>query len=350
GYVLPGLPNIARSQPQRGSASTIVGRIPGGGFFNVLEGPMCGPEGRYWWRVSYQGITGWTAEGENGVYWIAPLYTCNNSPPPRLTPNTLAQVLPGLPNRLRDYPGTNGAQIGEIPGGGVFTVLDGPQCGPEGWTWWRVNYNGQVGWTAEGQGSEYWLAPYSYVPEPPPPAVCTLTPRLSIGAQGRVTPGDPNTVRSQPYAGGGSTILGYIPGGGVFNVLEGPSCGPDGRYWWRVTYQGVTGWTPEGENSTYWLEPYYAPTPPIVCSPAPRLVVGQFGYVLPGLPNAVRSLPGGAPGSTVIGEIPGNGVFRILAGPECGSDGRYWWQVNYGGLIGWTAEGEGATYWLAPTG
>ena len=29
----------------------------------------------------------------------------------------------------------------------------------DGFSWWLVNYNGIVGWTAEGQGAEYWLRP-----------------------------------------------------------------------------------------------------------------------------------------------------------------------------------------------
>jgi len=42
----------------------------------------------------------------------------------------------------------------------VFTVLDGPWCGDEH-LWWQVNYNDKIGWTAEGEGSVYWLEPAS---------------------------------------------------------------------------------------------------------------------------------------------------------------------------------------------
>lgn len=37
----------------------------------------------------------------------------------------------------------------------------------------------------------------------------------------------------------------------------------------------------------------------------------------------------------------------MLAGPEC-SGGFAWWQVRYGGQIGWTAEGGDGVYWLEP--
>jgi uncharacterized protein YraI len=50
------------------------------------------------------------------------------------------------------------AQIGQIPGEGVFSVVGGPQCA-DGYRWWQVSYNGLVGWTASGSGSEYWVEP-----------------------------------------------------------------------------------------------------------------------------------------------------------------------------------------------
>jgi hypothetical protein len=50
----------------------------------------------------------------------------------------------------------------------------------------------------------------------------------------------------------------------------------------------------------------------------------------------------------VIGQIPGGGTFTILSGPQCGDDGRIWWQVQYGSQIGWTAEGDVVEYWLEP--
>jgi hypothetical protein len=82
-------------------------------------------------------------------------------------------------------------------------------------------------------------------------------------------------------------------------------------------------------------------------TPTPRLVVGQPARVTPGLPNNLRS--GAGIWNHRIGQIPGGGTVDVLAGPVCA--GRYnWWQVNYRGTVGWTAEGIPGNYWLEPLG
>lgn len=90
--------------------------------------------------------------------------------PTRLTVESQARVLPGLPNNVRAEPSLQGEAIGEIPGEGIFSVLQGPICGEEGYLWWQVDYDGFVGWTAEGRNYEYLLEPL------PPAQLPTLTP------------------------------------------------------------------------------------------------------------------------------------------------------------------------------
>ncbi|MDX2162151.1 MAG: SH3 domain-containing protein [bacterium] len=72
GRVLPGTPNNLRSAPDRAAAR--LGSIPGDGLFAVLEGPMCSG-GLTWWRVSYSGLTGWTAEGTTSERFVQPAGT-----------------------------------------------------------------------------------------------------------------------------------------------------------------------------------------------------------------------------------------------------------------------------------
>ena len=84
---------------------------------------------------------------------------CSNAPAPRLTVGAQARITPGLPNKVRAAPSMDAAQVGQIPGEGVFAVVGGPACA-DGYRWWQVNYNGLVGWTASGSGGDYWVEPY----------------------------------------------------------------------------------------------------------------------------------------------------------------------------------------------
>lgn len=79
--------------------------------------------------------------------------------------------------------------------------------------------------------------------------------RLLVARQARVTPGDPNRVRSAPSLTG-TSILGQIPGGSYFMVMDGPVCDTSaGIVWWLVHYGDLAGWTAEGQGNTYFLEP-----------------------------------------------------------------------------------------------
>jgi hypothetical protein len=59
-------------------------------------------------------------------------------------------------NNLRAAPSTSAEVIAVMPEGAEFTVIGGVVCA-DGFRWWEVDYNGQVGWTADGQGNEVWL-------------------------------------------------------------------------------------------------------------------------------------------------------------------------------------------------
>jgi WD40 repeat protein len=79
--------------------------------------------------------------------------------PSRLTTQMQARVVPGgAPNNVRVEPRTDAGLAGEIAPNGVFTIIAGPQCA-NGFVWWQVDFDGLVGWTAEGRDGEYWLEP-----------------------------------------------------------------------------------------------------------------------------------------------------------------------------------------------
>ncbi len=83
---------------------------------------------------------------------------CPDNLPPRLIAGQSGRNISGSPNNMRAEARTSAERLTQIPDGATFVVLGGPVCG-EGYTWWQVDYNGVVGWTVEGSGSEYWLEP-----------------------------------------------------------------------------------------------------------------------------------------------------------------------------------------------
>ena len=76
---------------------------------------------------------------------------------PRMIAGLQGRVLAGDANRLRAEPSTDAETLGFIPGEASFDVYAGPVCADD-FVWWQVGYDGQIGWTVEGN-DEYWIEP-----------------------------------------------------------------------------------------------------------------------------------------------------------------------------------------------
>jgi hypothetical protein len=130
-------------------------------------------------------------------------------------------------------------------------------------------------------------------------------------------------------------------------IIGAGKCVDDTTWWPARTMNGVEGWIQENEGSDYLILPFDdAYSFPIYCPGAavPRLLTEGEGRVIAGQgANNVRMGEGEA--AELLGKIPEGGTFTVLDGPVC-ADGMLWWQVQSGDLNGWTAEGQGDTYWL----
>jgi hypothetical protein len=93
---------------------------------------------------------------------VAAQTTCEGGLVPRLTVDGYGKVTEGDANNVRDAASRNGELIGQMEGGTPFTVLDGFTC-TGNLTWWQVEYfDGSdivTGWTAESNGTDYFLEP-----------------------------------------------------------------------------------------------------------------------------------------------------------------------------------------------
>jgi hypothetical protein len=67
-----GMPQRVRLTPSVGAE--IVATLDPGTTFTVLDGPLCGQgNGLLWWRITWQGGEGWTAESQDSVYFLEPV-------------------------------------------------------------------------------------------------------------------------------------------------------------------------------------------------------------------------------------------------------------------------------------
>jgi sugar lactone lactonase YvrE len=124
--------------------------------------------------------------------FVDPFVLCLNPEPGILYQNTRmiagvqAQVASGgAPNNLRAAPDVDSGLLAQMPPNAVFTIVAGPECG-DGLLWWQVNYDGTIGWTAEGADGEYWLEPIPGRALPPALSLITPANAASLSEQARV--------------------------------------------------------------------------------------------------------------------------------------------------------------------
>jgi hypothetical protein len=92
---------------------------------------------------------------------------CASAMPTRLIVHERGRVSDDDPNplNLREGPSTNfDPPLGQIPVGGIFYVLEGPECSPR-YAWYQVEYRDEndellVGWIAEGADDLYFVETY----------------------------------------------------------------------------------------------------------------------------------------------------------------------------------------------
>ena len=193
-------------------------------------------------------------------------------------------------------------------------------------------------------------------PTPTGPALCNQMPfRMEVGEGGRTTlyPRLDTNVRRAP--GMDNPLVRQIPPGQMFEVSAGPECA-NSIAWWEIKvydHSGLwTGWIGEGQNGTYWIEPFEVG--PVSCpgALAPRLVPGKTGRVTytPPLESRVRSAPRVETNpNNVIGLLQPGSQFTVVSGPVCDTTRQMrWWLVRTERLEGWVAEGQPGEYWLEP--
>lgn len=85
---------------------------------------------------------------------------CPRAPRSRLIVGERAQVTNNdQALNIRSNPGTQYQQIGQMPPGAIFFVLNGPRCEGE-YAWFYILYQSMEGWIAEGDEELTYAEPY----------------------------------------------------------------------------------------------------------------------------------------------------------------------------------------------
>lgn len=232
---------------------------------------------------------------------------CSGAPAPRLTVGGQAQVtiINGTPLRVRATPG--GDIVTTLPEGTVVNVIGGPEC-QDVYTWWQIQRDDVIGWSAEGDLENYFLEPYTESPggivavpvnptatpgqplQVAPPVQPTATPPLVVAVPVNPTPTPPLQVAPPVVSTDGDCSLApqqFLSVGmsfqtdttgtlamrdnpadafpvnqiqdGIFgNVIGGPVC-HGGYRLFRVSVlqngQTLTGWLSEGTQQQRFLIP-----------------------------------------------------------------------------------------------
>lgn len=208
------------------------------------------------------------------------------------------------------------------------------------------------------------------------PTGCSIAPtrNVRVGDIARISDEDARSNRFRELPTSHSTLIGMIPVGGMFEIIDGPRCA-DGYRWWNVVYDGLTGWTSDGEGDVHYFEvvagpslatpaatatatatpratstpratttatpnPEATPTAISGCVLAPTRVIARNQWVVVSSaderPSNFRYLPG--LDSQIVAQIETGTRIYVTAGPRC-VDGYRWWRVRFDGMVGWVGDG-----------
>jgi len=299
-----------------------------------------------------------------------PIEGCLNGLLPRLVIGEQGRVLPGIPNNFRAEPTIQSEDIGDIAGGEVFTVLDGVECA-NNIVWWQVEYEGVIGWTGESDIDGYWVEPI-IAPDPTQDATTELTPASTDDAIPEVTEEPlvypcedinvPTLLDVDDIARISPTIellaifdnpesmvvIDNVEAGQMlFRIRDGFACKRNG-FMRQIEYDnGRMGWAYE-YRSVYELTPIVVKNRRhcVGFAPSLRIIGDEAARVTEGAATNLRELP--SSDAPLVGQIPGGESFEILIDGVACWERQAWYLVQYEDMIGWTAEGDGDTYWLDP--
>jgi flagellar basal body-associated protein FliL len=167
-------------------------------------------------------------------------YQCDGTAPSFFAVGDMVRLTPvGSRNRVRQSPTVNSAQVDFIELGGLMTLLEGPIC-ENSIVWWRIDWNGIRGWTAESAAGDVWLE------------AVDLT-RFQVGAYVTVYTNDQGLEMRDEASVNSRSVQTLRPGTRV-QIIGGP-VEAGGYTWWHVLSSTQTGWAVQEADGILTLVP-----------------------------------------------------------------------------------------------
>jgi WD40 repeat protein len=157
----------------------------------------------------------------------------------------------------------------------------------------------------------------------PPEDIHYMHTRLAVDMQARIAPGLPSSLRAEPESD--AALMAEITPGNIFTVIAGPRCDEAGALWWQIDLDGTIGWTAEGRNGDYFIEPL-----PGLALPAQRTAITAENAAT--LVELSR-LEGNLGPALAISPVDSRGGMRLVVPGDRGSEGVWIYDLTLPDLI-----------------
>jgi len=184
-----------------------------------LNGSAIDERGVLWYYVNFNGKAGWVSSRFSELYGASIIL-------PEFSNASSAYVKAvGGDVYLRTSPSLNGGKLTAMKEGQTASYMNGSSLDERGVVWYKVNFNGQTGWV-----SSRYSELYNYF--------------STVQAVG----GDCN-IRNAPNLNG--LQLGVMKNGQRGAYLNSSSVDERGVTWYRVSFNGLTGWVSSRYTDVY---------------------------------------------------------------------------------------------------
>ncbi|MGN6675713.1 MAG: NlpC/P60 family protein [Thermomicrobiales bacterium] len=295
-----------------------------GDILTVLDGPIQGDDGNYWYKINLNDTVGYIFADFLVLPENAPLHP-NRSAAAENHISTAEGYVTSIGNtggdgvRMRDSAELDGGIVLVIPDGESVTVIGDPRSA-DGYTWYPISYAGASGWVAgdflggsDGGGGGSSSGGGGGTVQAA--AAAKPVPVLEVGAHVAVGGTGGEAVRIRETYGLDGAIYGAAPEGAVLKVVGSPESDDAGNIWYPVSYAGVSGFV----IATYisWTDAplsQQAATPDPAPAAAPAAAPPPQPEAAPA-PKAAAPAPPPAPADTGHGQAIVNVAMKYLGYP-----------------------------------